>query len=231
MVEFPWDYSYDLSKESFWGKIFLCMAYASQVKDTSTSSTELVRILDKLDHKATKVMQTRDIHGDFPLAGTKEFPSGHWTKTLQQRYPGNSFLALVTLCGVLPYVATKVKKDPERLSGSAWVLLIKLAIFGTYSFNGPERYTPYEQIFNKWLSTKRYQLISFLLDRFPEAEFRKALSGGLYEKLSGLAKLQKGETWAEYWQSVEPLLNNKRKGVKRRWVKMPFNHFLRSQHN
>lgn len=197
VVEFPSTYSVDFDPDAFRDITYLCMSYASRVRETAESAYKLKQILDRLDIKASKLFQTPDERGIFPLAGgTKEFPSMHWTRVLEAddfRLPHRSMVALAAICGVFPFVTAKVLKRPEAYSGKTLVAVLRCAILGFSIFvtlnRSKSEFDPGRQSLTSFVrstavsytapdrtishhnfSRERVSLVSFLLDRCSSSE-------------------------------------------------------------
>ena len=55
MVEFPSTYLVDFNLDAFRDITYLCMSYASRVRETAKSAYKLKQILDRLDIKASRL--------------------------------------------------------------------------------------------------------------------------------------------------------------------------------
>ncbi|PMD50078.1 uncharacterized protein K444DRAFT_622302 [Hyaloscypha bicolor E] len=185
--------SWDMLNKSIW--------YASQVEDSPTNASELVRVLSKLNSEASDIAEPYLQHEGSVM-------SFYWPSTQEAtqgiRARGNTFLGLMSQFCVLPYL--KVKLEPEQNATKLKLRknctsLLENAVFGYPGINDPSVSSSY-----RISSSQRLETVSFLLERgFSPKEVM--LNGNVI--INEVRKRREKERYSEsreYWAEVEKLL-------------------------
>jgi hypothetical protein len=112
----------------FWNRAFLCLHHACNVRDDPASSSFLVTVMDRLDQELGKVStDTGFADGNLALYRNVVYASliplsakglPHWASTQYTMTPGrlcNTFIGLAAQFAVLPYVRTRITREPKLL--------------------------------------------------------------------------------------------------------------------
>lgn len=211
-----------------WTDINKCLWYASRVVDSPANTSELVRILDKLNSQVDKIA---DPHLLIRFGPTSLLPAGGYATRdgiqIRLRWPstqdpqlggrGNTFLGLIAQFCILPYLRNAVVLDPSNAklkTRKNFVSLLENAVFGYPEVNDPRTTNTFHIP-----SRQRIETVRFLLER--GASPRQTMFNGnvlmdeVHRAVATAARKADGYDGESYWARIEELMETK---IKWRWT-------------